>query len=305
MEEAKKKILITGINGMLGADLIKQLCNKYCIAGIDITSSEKDGIECVLCDITDEQQVEDVFLRLAPWGVIHAAAYTNVDGCEQDTKKAYLINAEGTKNVATVCKKTGAKLIYISTDYVFDGKNTIPYKETDSPNPLNEYGRTKLAGEEFVRAYADEFLIVRTSWLFGLAGKNFVRTIIEKAGEVEQLKVVNDQTGSPTHTVSLAQAIDKLIDSVFLSGSETEHRDLFHVSNSGSCTWYEFAKKILELNELKTEIIPVDSSVVSRPAKRPHFSVIDNSYYQQITADELCSWQEALRCYLNLMTSDV
>ncbi|MFH2138561.1 MAG: dTDP-4-dehydrorhamnose reductase [Candidatus Omnitrophota bacterium] len=298
VEKAKRKIIITGVNGMLGSDLQKQFAAHYEICGTDITSVPAQAREFFCCDIRSVDQVKEVFSSVKPWLVIHGAAYADVDGCETDPQKADLINAQGTKNVAQACSQIGAKLIYISTDYVFDGEKGDSYLETDAVNPINAYGRSKLAGEEFVRSLVTESLIVRTSWLFGKTGKNFVETIISLAKQQKQLTIVSDQRGSPTHTVSLAKAIEMLIDSVFCDSGNPVNRGVYHVSNSDSCSWYDFAKRIVALKGIEVEILPVDSNTFMRPAKRPQMSVLDNSRYQKLTGDILCSWHKALENYL-------
>ncbi len=283
---------------MLGEDIISQIGEKYDLTGIDLWAPKTPGINFFNCDISKQQRLAEIFQEVKPWLIIHAAAYTDVDACEQDSDKADLINAQGTKNIVDVCKNIKAKLIFVSTDYVFDGTKGSPYQETDPVSPINKYGYSKLAGENFVRAGLDEFLIIRTSWLFGRGGKNFVDTIIGKAKREKQLKVVDDQRGSPTHTVSLALGIEKLIDSVFQGVSASGNYGIYHLTNSEHCSWCEFAKEIVKLKKLPTKIIPIDSSAIRRPAKRPVVSILDNSRYQRVTGHTLCRWQEALKEYL-------
>lgn len=300
MEKIKKKILITGSTGMLGQDLISQLGCDYKIGAVDLKSppGERGNFFCI--DICNQQQIEQAFLKFKPWLVIHAAAYTDVDGCQRNPDKARRINTEGTKNIASLCKRHKVKLLYISTDYVFDGKKGSPYKENDAVNPLNIYGHSKLQGEKFIQTNLDEFLIVRTSGLFGYFGNNFVDTIIKKAQGSEPLKVVDDQISSPTYTVSLSRAIDRLIKIVFLNPGQTEKLGIYHISNQGSCSWHEFAKAIINLKKFNIEIVPIDSSVINQPAERPKLSILDNSRYEQAADNKLCSWQEALEKYLAL-----
>lgn len=300
VEKAKKTILITGSSGMFGDALVSRFSSKYHLIGIDLQPAGQKEINFIPCNISETEKLKEVFLSVKPWLVIHAAAYTDVDGCEKDSPRANLINGEGTKNIAIFCREINSKLIYLGTDYVFDGTKKKAYREEDSPNPLNEYGRSKLKGEDFVRNLAREFLIVRTSWLFGPRGKNFVDTIIEKAKKEKRLQVVNDQKGSPTYTVDLAEAIDKLIDAVFVPELNLKNLGTYHISNSQGCSWFEFAKKILEFKKINTEVVPVDSSFINRPAKRPANSILDNSRYQGITAHALSDWQDALKRYLAL-----
>jgi len=296
--EAKKKILITGINGMLGKDLSDVLREDYRCYGIDLITADNDEKDFYKYDICDIDGLKKVFDEVRPWLVIHGAAFTDVDGCEKYPEKAEAINVQGTKNIVSLCSEYKAKLIFISTDYVFDGENSQAYTVDDTPSPLNVYGHTKLAAEQAVLNGANESLVVRTSWLFGKGGKNFVKTIKEKSAHGDTLKVVNDQRGSPTHTLSLAKALMKLIKAVFFSSKQTENHGIYHISNSETCTWYEFAKKIIDLCNINVDVVAVDSTEFVRPAKRPKLSVLDNSRYEQITKHRLCSWVQALQTYL-------
>jgi len=300
VEEAKKKILITGIKGMLGCDLFETLKAEYQPYGIDVKDKQAPGeADFFPYDLTDKQGLESAFREIKNlWLVIHTAAFTDVDGCEQDPAKAAIVNVQGTKNIVELAQKYRTKFVYVSTDYVFNGKKGSAYTEKDIPDPLSVYGQTKLEGENFIRTNLEKFLIIRTSWLFGKKGKNFVDTIIDNARGADTLRVVDDQRGSPTYTVSLAEAIKRLIDIVFVKESKPDNFGIYHVTNSETCTWYEFAKMILALSDISTEIVPVDSSVLKRPAQRPALSVLDNGRYEQVTGHRLCSWKEALQTYL-------
>ncbi|MBI4846681.1 MAG: dTDP-4-dehydrorhamnose reductase [Candidatus Omnitrophica bacterium] len=298
VEKLKKTVLITGAAGMLGHDLISELNTDFTVFGMDLLSLDYQGVNILKCDITNSKEVEVVFDDLKPWIVVHAAAYTNVDGCEQEPEKAKDINFTGTVNLVRCAKAHAAKFIFISTDYVFDGAKGKAYDIHDKPSPLNVYGSSKLAAEKFIRDNLKEFLIVRTSWLFGCYGNNFVRTIMEKAKTIPALYVVKDQVGSPTYTVTLSKAIKNLIESVFFKENSWKNFGIYHVSNSGSCSWYEFAKKIVELNNLPSEVIPVDSSYVKRPAKRPEFSILCNKRYEDVCGKKNPHWQQALEEYL-------
>ncbi|MCG2712492.1 MAG: dTDP-4-dehydrorhamnose reductase [Candidatus Omnitrophica bacterium] len=298
VDDIKKRILITGINGMLGQDLAPVLNSQYSISGIDLQAGDsRYAFFC--CDITDAEGLKKVFEEIKPWLIIHAAAFTDVDGCEKYPEKAEAINVQGTRNIVGLCREYNIKLIYISTDYVFDGEKLSAYTESDPTSPLNVYGRTKLLGEEFVLTGLTDGLIVRTSWLFGKGGKNFVKTIIAKSAQADVLKVVNDQRGSPTHTVSLSLALRELIRSVFLKPAKSENYGVYHVSNSENCTWYEFAKTIVDLCDINVDLVAVDSTQLARPAKRPRRSILDNSRYEQITKNKLCPWRQALQSYLS------
>ena len=222
---------------MLGSSLLERLKKKYSIKGITIEDA----------DITDFDAVVKVIRKIRPDIVIHTAGYTKVDDCESNINLAYRVNGIGTRNVAVACQRIDASMVYISTDYVFGGTKDSPYIEFDAVSPLSVYGKTKLAGEEFVRQILNRFYIIRTSWLYGAGGVNFVDTIINKVNTVGAegnvpLKVVDDQTGSPTYTKDLADKIGEIID--------RERYGIYHVTNSGSCSWFEFAKKIIDISHI-------------------------------------------------------
>lgn len=314
VEAAKtmKRVLITGSRGMLGVDLCQELRGNYELIGLDLVNSPQSIVHSFKnVDITDKKNIETVIKRARPDAVIHAAAMTDVDGCELDPKKAHKINSDGAKNVALACKAADAVLIYISTDFVFDGKKKKPYKETDKTNPLCAYADSKLKGEEAIKKILKKYYILRTSWLYGKNGRNFVDTILAKANSGEELRVVNDQVGSPTYTVDLARAIRILIDKVRLSSivhrlsSKASSRahfsvpsGIYHVSNSGAVSWFEYAKEILGLAGIKARVIPISSEELNRPAKRPAMSVLDNSKFIKFTGHEMRPWQEAVKDYV-------
>ncbi|MBU0549327.1 MAG: dTDP-4-dehydrorhamnose reductase, partial [Candidatus Omnitrophica bacterium] len=236
---AETKVLVTGSKGMLGSILTEVLSAEFEVKGIDIEDS----------DIIDTEKTTKIIKNYNPGIIIHTAGFTDVDECELNQKKAFSINSLGTKNVAGAANEVGATLFYISTDYVFDGKKSIPYTESDIPNPVNIYGKSKLEGEEIIRNNLTKYFILRTSWLFGPRGKNFVSTILQKAKENDRLQVVDDQVGSPTYTLDLADAIRFLLstlNSQLLSG----YYGIYHITNAGSCSWYEFAKEIIFLKQL-------------------------------------------------------
>ena len=283
---AKTKILITGSKGMLGSALVEALSSEFKIKGIDIDD----------CDITDRQKITKTIKDYNPGIVIHAAAYTDVDGCELNSEKAFAVNFKGTENIARAAKEINATLFYISTDYVFDGSKEKPYIETDAPNPINIYGKSKLEGERILQAVLEKYLILRTSWLFGPNGKNFVTTILQKAKDTETLRVVDDQVGSPTYTIDLAEAIKSLLTTYNLP--LTTNYGIYHITNSGSCSWYEFAREICSLKQLKTQILPINSKESHRPAKRPKMSILDNSKLLDTFKLKLRPWAEALNHFL-------
>lgn len=285
---------------MLGIDLSQGLYHDYEVFGADIVRRSSFAIRGFYkLDITKKKNVLAIIRNLNPDMVIHAAAWTNVDGCEVDGKKAYKINSEGTKNIALACKAIGATLIYLSTDFVFDGKRKKPYKETDKTNPLGVYADSKLKGEAAVKKILKKYFILRTGWLYGKHGKNFVDTILKKAKNAEALKVVNDQVGSPTYTKDLAKAIRVLIDKISPRSMVHGPRNgIYHISNSGSVSWYDYAKEIIKLGGLQAKVAPISSKELDRPAKRPKMSVLDNSKFVKFTGYKMRNWQEALKAYV-------
>ena len=280
-QRGKKKVLITGADGMLGKALVEQLSKKYSIKAI----SRKDA------DITDLNAIIKVIVKTKPDIIIHTAAYTKVDDCEGNSPLAYKVNAIGARNVAVACHKIDASLVYVSTDYVFDGTKNSTYTEFDATGPISVYGKSKLAGEIFIQQILSRFYIIRTSWLYGAGGANFVDTIINKAKTEKELKVVDDQRGSPTYTKDLADKIGEIIDK--------ERYGTYHVTNNGSCSWFEFAKKIIEYSSIKgVDVVPIKSNALNRPAKRPANSVLQNFMLELEGIPLLRSWEEAVREYI-------
>jgi len=313
----RRKILIIGSSGMLGIDLWQELRRDYDVMGADIVHGPRSAVyRFYKIDITNRNSVSNVITKTQPDVVVHTAAYTDVDGCELSPKKAYEVNSVGTRNVALACKKIGALLIYISTDFVFNGRKKNPYKEKDRPAPLSVYGDSKLKGEEVLKKSLKNYFILRTSWLYGKCGKNFVDTIIVKGKEGNALKIVDDQVGSPTYTKDLAKGIHALIDRVSKCQSvkvsraqETRNKHTqysihntqygtYHVSNTGSVSWFEYAKEILKLAGIRTKVIPITSKELNRPAKRPEMSVLDNSKFIAFTGYRMRNWREALKNYV-------
>jgi dTDP-4-dehydrorhamnose reductase len=273
------RLLVTGARGMLGSDLVRLLASRHEVFGVDIQEF----------DITSPSAVREIEQR-KPDRVIHLAAYTDVDGCESQVEKSYSVNTLGTRNIALACLKLNAPMLYLSTDYIFDGTKGFPYYEWDVPNPRSIYGKSKWAGEQEIQQHLAHFFIVRTSWLVGKNGKNFVDTILKLAREKETLYVVNDQRGSPTFTVDLARAIAWLI--------EQDVFGVYHVTNSGDCTWFDFAGEILRKAGLKVHVCPADSRTYRRPAERPSYSVLANFAYQSLGSPPMPSWQSALSNFL-------
>jgi dTDP-4-dehydrorhamnose reductase len=286
------KVLITGISGMLGVDLYQTLREEYEVTGLDrrdFPCSPSPSVNKI--DITGLEAVKELFSRLSPHFVIHAAAYTDVDGCEKDSDKAYKINALGTRNIALACQKLDIPLLYISTDFVFRGDKEIPYDEFDEPHPVNIYGKSKLAGENYLKSFLSKYFIVRSSWLYGRWGKNFVVTILKLARERSIPKVVDDQVGSPTYTKDLSQQIKRLV--------ATELYGTYHITNSGRCSWYEFTQEILKLAGIKgVKVTPITSEELARPAPRPKFSVLENYCLRLSLGNGMREWNEALKDFL-------
>jgi len=275
------RILIPGANGMLGHALTAVLSKQHKLIGLDLPD----------LDITDLSAVRSAISTHHPDLLINAAAYTDVDGCESNSDLAFSVNAMGPHNLALVCKELDIPLVHISTDYIFDGKSPVPYKESDKPNPQSIYGESKLQGEQYVRELTDKHYIIRTSWLYGEHGKNFVATMLRLAAERDEFDVVNDQVGSPTYTVDLAKAISELI-------TETAY-GAYHITNSGSCTWYEFTREIFRQAGIEgVKVKPITTEVLKRPAPRPKYSVLDNSKWIASGIPPLRPYQAALKEYL-------
>ncbi|AMD16611.1 spore coat protein [Methanobrevibacter sp. YE315] len=277
------KILITGSNGMLGHDLEKVLKNKH---ELILTTSKT-------LDITDEDVALDVICNEKPDIVINAAAYTDVDGCEDNQDIAYAVNGQGVKNLAVACKKVDCPLVHVSSDYVFNGENTMPWIETDEKGPISVYGKSKLEGEQAILEIMDKFFIVRTAWLYGINGKNFPRTMLELAKSHSEITVVYDEVGTPTYTLDLANAISELI--------ETDLYGIYHITNSGSCSWCEFARYIFEIAEVDVNVIPVTASEFARPAPRPSYSVLNNKNWTDNGFKPLRDYKDAIIEYVELI----
>ena len=275
------RILLLGHKGMLGSDLFTQMSLHHDVVGMD--QEEIDITSAADC----AKAIEDT----KPQIVINAAAYTNVDGCETAKKECFAVNAEAVKNISVACQNKNIRIIHFSTDYVFNGSASSPYKEDENCDPINMYGASKLAGERYLQALAQNYILIRTAWLYGVNGKNFVRTILEKAKTTPKLKVVDDQLGSPTHTKDLAAAVDHLI--------EKNAQGILHVTNRGSCSWYEFAVKILQGAGIDdVEVSPIKSDQLTRPAKRPAYSVMSMQKFISTTGKAMQPWQLGLQDYL-------
>jgi dTDP-4-dehydrorhamnose reductase len=272
------RVTIIGASGLLGKELIRE-------SGGDTVT----GLTSRDADIRDADRVQQVLRETRPEWVILAAAYTDVDGCESNRDMAFAVNRDGVLNVAAAAKQVGARLLFLSSDYVFDGKKTTPYETADERNPQSVYGRTKAEAELRLLELMPDCCIARTSWLFGTGGKCFPDTILKLAASRPALDVVNDQRGCPTYVVDLARAIVQLC--------RKNARGIVHVTNAGDCTWFDFAAEIVKSAGLSTVVRPVNSQQMARPAPRPAYSVLSPASLQRLGI-EMPSWHDALRRYI-------
>nr|WP_255654543.1 dTDP-4-dehydrorhamnose reductase [Cohnella sp. REN36] len=271
--------MVTGAGGQLGREIV----------GLNLEGIRFVGIDRQALDITNGNQTRQVIHELRPDAIIHAAAYTAVDKAESEPDAAYSVNAIGTRNVALASDEVGAKFCYISTDYVFDGTGTRPYETQDAPAPRTVYGRTKLEGERFAEECCRRSFIVRTSWVYGKHGANFVKTMLQLANQRSEVTVVQDQIGSPTFTLDLALFLAKLV----VSG----RFGVYHASNTGTCSWFEFAKAIFEEAEVKMAVHPCSTEQFPRPAPRPAYSVLGHEALLKNGFEEFRHWRDALKDY--------
>lgn len=279
-----KKIIVTGCNGQLGRAINKELSGNSDIEFVNTDVAE--------LDITSIDKVMELARAVKPYAIINCAAHTGVDACETDVDNAYRINAVGPRNLSIAAAETGAKMIHISTDYVFDGKADKPYLEFDKPNPQGMYGATKLAGENMVKDFADRYFIFRTAWLYG-EGKNFVKTMLRLSETNDKVRVVRDQVGSPTSAKELAGAIAHLL--------FTENYGLFHATCEGSCSWAEFAEEIFSLAGKGTKVEGITTEEYGAPAARPAYSILEN-YMLKLTTDYMfADWHDAIAEYIKTM----
>jgi len=285
------KILITGSRGQLGCDLVKYFTVDFEVLGVDIREM----------DITDPVVVNETFDNFRPDIVLHAAAYTDVDGAEANRDLAMKVNAEGTANIARGCKEYGARMVYFSTDYVFDGRKKDPYVESDPPSPVNEYGRSKLEGERKVAEMLDDYAVMRLAWMYGAYGKNFVRAIIRQgwqqihmkhAGQiVTPVKVVNDQKGNPTWTMEIAKQTRVVV--------ENNLKGIIHATAEGETTWYEFAKEIFEYLKMPVYISSCSSKEYGSAAARPANSALENGVLKKAGLNVMRGYKAALYEFLS------
>ncbi len=274
------KVLVTGFNGQLGFDVVKEL---------DSRNIECKGVDLADFDITDKYQTLAYLRDYAPDVVVHCAAYTAVDKAEDDEETCRKVNVDGSENLAIGCKGLGAKMLYVSTDYVYGGLGETAFETTDKTDPKSVYGRTKLEGENAVIRNVDKYFIVRTSWVFGINGNNFVKTMLRLGAERDVLTVVDDQIGSPTYTPDLARLICDLI--------MTDEYGIYHGTNENYCSWAEFASAIMKLGERKAEIKPIPSSEYPAKAQRPLNSRLSKTCLDRIGIKRLPTWQNALERY--------
>lgn len=278
------KVLVTGVKGQLGYDVVKELEKRgYQPIGVD-----RDEM-----DLMDNTTIRSVIMNLKPEAIVHCAAHTAVDKAEEEVEVCYQINAESVKVIAECAKELDIKLIYISTDYVFDGTKEGEYTETDIPNPINVYGASKLKGEQYVQDLLEKYYIVRISWVFGFNGNNFIKTMLRLGKQLDELNVINDQVGSPTYTADLAPLLVDMI--------ETEKYGIYHASNEGTCSWYEFAKEIFKQSGIDVKVNPITTDRYPTKAKRPMNSKMSK---EKLTAKGYCllsNWKEALAHYLEIL----
>lgn len=275
------KVLVTGFNGQLGYDVIKEL---------DSRAVECKGVDLQDFDITDREQTLSYIKEYEPDVVVHCAAYTAVDKAEDDEENCRKVNVEGSENLALACKELDAKMLYVSTDYVYGGNGDTPLETSDETDPKSVYGRTKLEGENAVRKHLDKYFVVRTSWVFGINGNNFVKTMLRLGAERDELNVVADQIGSPTYTPDLARLICDLI--------VTEKYGIYHGTNENYCSWAEFAAEIMRLGGRKAIVNPIPSSQYPARAQRPLNSRLSKTCLDEAGIDRLPTWQDALERYI-------
>ena len=278
------RVLVTGVKGQLGHDVMKELAKRG-YEGIGVDVEERD--------ITDAAAVERVMREAHADKVVHCAAWTAVDAAEDQVDLCRKVNALGTENIAKMCRELDLPMIYLSTDYVFDGEGTRPWEPDDERHPLNVYGQTKYEGELAVEKYLEKYFIVRIAWVFGVNGKNFIKTMLKLSETHDTLTVVDDQVGSPTYTYDLARLLADML--------ETEKYGRYHATNEGLCSWHEFAKEIFRQAGKNVTVLPVSSEEYPAKAKRPHNSRMNKDKLEEMGFERLPSWQDALSRYLDVL----
>lgn len=278
------KIMVTGAGGQLGQDVV----NQSRIRGYDTLPFTSGAL-----DITDSAAVREIVARIRPYAIINCAAYTIVDQAERDWKRSFLVNGLGVRNLALAARTCDTILVHYSTDYVFDGQAQRPYTVVDQPKPISRYGESKLLGEQMVQNHASRYFLIRTSWVFGTGNTNFAQKVLEWSRERSELKVVDDQIASPTSTFDLARATLDLI--------KTEAYGLYHITNTGSCSRYTWARYILDATGWNGTILPAKTAEFPTPARRPPYSVLDNFGFPEVVGYSLPPWEEACLVYLKAM----
>lgn len=281
------RVLVTGCTGQLGYDVLREGKN----LGLDIF-----GINTKDVDITDKQRVQQHIKSLKPHVIIHCAAYTAVDRAEEDKINCYDVNVNGTRNIVEVAKEIDAKVVYMSTDYVFDGQNERPYGETENANPIGYYGMTKFEGEKIVQSLLNKMFIVRISWVFGINGNNFIKTMLTLSESKDELNVVGDQFGSPTYTVDLSRFLMNLI--------KTDYYGIYHASNEGYCSWAELAKEIFKQSEKKTIVKSITSDQYPTKVVRPKNSRMSKQKIYDCGFEKFPSWEDALERFLSELNNE-
>lgn len=275
------RVLVTGVKGQLGHDVMNELAKR---------GYEGIGVDVEEMDITDAAAVERVMREAHADKVVHCAAWTAVDAAEDQVDLCRKVNTLGTENIAKMCRELDLPMIYLSTDYVFDGEGTRPWEPDDERHPLNVYGQTKYEGEIAVEKYLEKYFIVRIAWVFGVNGKNFIKTMLKLSETHDTLTVVDDQVGSPTYTYDLARLLVDML--------ETEKYGRYHATNEGLCSWYEFAQEIFRQAGKNVTVLPVSSEEYPAKAKRPHNSRMNKDKLEEMGFERLPSWQDALSRYL-------
>ena len=277
------RVLVTGVKGQLGYDVVKDLEKR---------GHQPIGVDREEMDLMNNEAIRTFIMDLKPEAIIHCAAYTAVDKAEEDVEICYQINAEAVKVISECAKELDVNMIYISTDYVFDGTKEGEYVETDIPNPINVYGASKLKGEQYVQDLLEKYYIVRISWVFGVNGNNFIKTMLRLGLERDELNIINDQVGSPTYTADLAPLLVDMM--------ETDKYGIYHATNEGFCSWYEFANEIFKQSEIEVKTNPVTTDQYPTAAKRPMNSRMSKKKLQKAGFDLLPDWIQALKNYLTL-----
>ena len=280
-------VLVTGASGQLG-QAIKSIANQYLEIDFKFYNSSE-------LNIVDLEQCESIFYKAQPDFCINAAAYTAVDKAESEPEKARLINVTGAENLAKICKQFHTVLLHISTDFIFDGTSSKPYIEEDIPNPTGVYGQTKLEGEKAIQAILEKYFIIRTSWVYSEFGTNFMKTMLRLGNERDSISVVNDQIGTPTNAVDLAEVLMKIITSCHAEVISPSDYGIYNFSNEGKCSWYDFAKKIFEINKIEIDLQAIPTSAYPTLAKRPCYSVLDKSKIKKVFGVEVLDWEESLK----------